>query len=73
MIGVAVDVAHFAVAQMHTDAAAACAHVAGGALDLLIVKLVWRRFGPHDFSSTMVGSRCDKSIIVSMPFLELIS
>ena len=30
MVGVAVDVAHLAVAQMHADAAAAGAHVAGG-------------------------------------------
>ena len=32
--GIAVDVAHRAVAQVHADAAAARAHVAGGGLDL---------------------------------------
>ncbi len=35
MVRIAVDVAHLAVAQMHANAAAAGAHVAGGLLDLL--------------------------------------
>ncbi len=35
VLRVAVDVAHRAVAQVHADAAAARAHVAGGALDLV--------------------------------------
>src|SRR6185503_14024681 len=34
MMGIAVDVAHPALAQMHADAAAARAHVAGGGLYL---------------------------------------
>ena len=34
MLGIAVDVANLAVAQVHPDAAAAGAHVAGGGLDL---------------------------------------
>jgi hypothetical protein len=33
MLGVAVDIAHFAVAQMHADAAAARTHVAGRGFD----------------------------------------
>jgi hypothetical protein len=35
MVRVAVDVAQLAVAQVHADAAAARAHVAGGRLDLV--------------------------------------
>jgi hypothetical protein len=35
MLGIAVDVTHFAIAQMHTDAAAAGTHVAGGVFDFL--------------------------------------
>ena len=34
VLGIAVDVAHLAVAQVHADAAAARAHVARGGLDL---------------------------------------
>ena len=42
VFGVAVDVTHFAVAQMNADSAAASAHVAGGFLDfqLLVARAV---------------------------------
>ncbi|KGD38802.1 hypothetical protein DO70_6472 [Burkholderia pseudomallei] len=67
MVGVAVDVADFAVAQMHADAAAACAHVAGrrlhfawfaaGSRTVVHVRSLHCRGGPVEASATLVDSR----------------
>ena len=64
VLGVAVDVAHLAVAQVHADAAAARAHVAGGRLDL---GLAARRGIGERIVHVLVGGQLQHADVSNVP------